>query len=489
VREQQRQANEVAVAEFDAEATRLETDLLYNKDSGALTRRGKDALAIYEPTEEAYRKGVDKLVGGLSDPRQRQAAGLLAQKRWTAIDRSLQTHMAEQSRVHILEVGKTKVESAMQLAVAGKRGAPDPDTGETPITRSVRETQYAIKILGSNSGLDSATIKLMQDKSVSDIHASVIASYLSENDPKTAEAYLKANSAAMDAKDAERIKPIVRARALELDVSRIANKSLVKTADNGMVDLEESVRVAQAEAVKAGMDPLEVDAAVNATMSRARISDAQTRSRQESDERLFINMAIDQEKRGVPFDQAKNELFNTRKMGIGIDEATRLRRTQQLASLYAKDESFYNDAITKMDTKQKLAWDQIVNMAEAKFPKSETVQLPGDDFVTSTKDVFLNEMKRSVIGIPAEQMLPAAKKALEDVPDPHTYFSDRPTFIENYEGRMAREAGVAKLQSDPAYGASRVDRAREFLKIKLRHEPTPSQLKRYMDAETSLAPK
>jgi hypothetical protein len=484
VRDQQQKANEVAVADFDAQATQLETTLLYDKDSGAMTRRGKDALAIYNPTQEAYQKGVENLIGGLSDPRQRQAATLLAQKRWTAIDRSLQTHMAEQSRVHILEVGKTKVENSLQLAIFGKRQGPDPDTGETPVTRSVRETSNAIEILGRNSGLDEATIKQMQAGAVSNIHSSVIASYLAENDPKLAEAYFKANKKAMDPKDAERIEPLVRNRALELDLSRIANKSLTVTSDDGMVNLEESVRKAREEAIGMGLKPLEVDAAEQATLTRARISDAQTKDRQEADERLFINLAIDQQKRGITFDKAQEELFSVRGFAIGVDNATALRRNQQLASLYSKDASFYEDAINKMDSGQKLAWEQIKVMAEAKFGK-DTVKLAGQDFETNAADAYLLEMKRQVIGQSPEQMMKIAEKSLEHIPVPKTWFKTRAVYEASYEERVARDASVAKLQSDPVYGVARVTASQQRLRDYLRREPTPAEIKLDLDDEAA----
>lgn len=472
-------ADKTAIVDFDTKLTEHENTLLYNPKNGALATRGKNALAVYEPTRDLYQKTVQGYIGGLSNTEQRDAANRLATKRWLAIDKSLQMHQAQESQRYNLEVYQAKMNRSMDLAVASKEG-PLVD-GKTPVERQIKEMMDATDLMADSSGLDSVVVEQAKNKTKSDTYAAVLKSFLAENKPKAADAFFKANSKNFDAQDAAALGPVVRAKLLEQNVSMIANQSIEVKNPDGYTNLTEAVNSARALADQMKMDPVETDAAIGATLNRARIADAQYKDFLDTNDRQFFNRAIEKLKSGTPLDQAQHELFYVEGYASGLDNTEALKRRQQLSSLYAKDESFYDDAVGKMDSGQKLAWEQIRNMAEGKFG-NENVKLPGDDFFTNTKDVFLTEMKHHVIGQTPQQMIQTATKSLENVPVPGTWWSKRPQFIESYEQRAARDAGYARLQSDPAYGRAAVNSAMVQLRNAFRREPTPAELKTYLDA-------
>ena len=65
VEEHQRRADEVSLIDADSKLADATNQLLYDPQSGALTKRGKDAIYAQDGAQEAWRKTVNEVANGL----------------------------------------------------------------------------------------------------------------------------------------------------------------------------------------------------------------------------------------------------------------------------------------------------------------------------------------------------------------------------------------------------------------------------------------
>ena len=411
--EEARKANDVAAVDFDNKAAQLETDLLYHPEHGAMNTKGKNALASYDSTLEAYTKGAEKLISSASNRMQADSFKVIAEKRRLSVDRSLQQHIAVERKMWAMDVGNAKAESARQLAVAGRY-----EIGK--VMAEIDNSNAAIAALSVNAGLDEAVTNNLMAKSTSNIHSSVVEAMLGDNSPLVAERYFNEHKGEII--DADRLANQVRRASLDHKLDQISLTSIGNPAnrqEDGMVDLPKAVEQASASAKKMGLDPAQTNAAITSTMNQARIYDAQITAKKQADDKSFVEKAVELQQQGVPFEQAKHQLFQVQGYAKGITDTEAMGRLVDLSKLYARDESYYDDALTKMDGRQKLAWDQIELMAKSKLG-TESIKLPGSDDWTKASDAFLLEMKHTVIGMKPSQMLDTATKALDKMPKPGT---------------------------------------------------------------------
>jgi len=478
--EEARKANDVAAVDFDNKVAQLETDLLYHPEHGAMNTKGKNAMATYDSTMEAYRKGTEKLVSGAANKIQADSFKIIAEKRRLSIDRALQQHMAVERRAWAVDVGNAKAESARQLAVAGRY-----EIGR--IDSEIENANAAIAALSVNAGLDEAVTKNLMAKSTSNIHSSVVEAMLADNSPLVAEKYFKEHRDQIV--DTDQLQTKVSRAALEFKVSSMAMASVSNPAnrqEDGMVDLPKAVEHTNSEAKKMGLDAIQTDMAIASTMSHARISDAQNTARKEADDKSFFERSVELQQRGVPFEQAKHQLFQVQGYSRGITDTEALGRLTNLQKLYARDESYYDDALTKMDSRQKLAWEQIQIMAKSKLGDDQ-IKMPGSDDWVKASDAFLLEMKHSVIGMSPTMMLDTANKSLEKMPKPGTWFSKQYGFEASYEQRVAKDAAMAKLEADPLYGPARVRAAETLIKSRRGIQPSPVEIKALLDSPVGVS--
>jgi len=87
-------ANQIATLDADAELAALETDLLYNPQTGALTRKGKESFDQPEKVREAWTKSVSEIEGRLVNEDQRLAFHERVVAREADLDRAVQRHVA-----------------------------------------------------------------------------------------------------------------------------------------------------------------------------------------------------------------------------------------------------------------------------------------------------------------------------------------------------------------------------------------------------------
>lgn len=117
----------------------------------------------------------------------------------------------------------------------------------------------------------------------------------------------------------------------------------------------------------------------------------------------FSNDVLNAQRQGVPPEDAYDSLI---KKGSFIDANDRAEKEKLFQSVYTKDPTAMDKIMTTQTPDQKLAWDWVNKVADAKFKSSSSAVLPGDEasgVKTNLRGAFIEEMKRKYMGkSPAE---------------------------------------------------------------------------------------
>lgn len=89
-------ADQIAVQEAEVRAAHLTNQLLYDPQTGALNRRGKDAANIPGETFPKLQQGLDGIAGGLKNDSQKRAFAAVSASRRTQVDTIVQQHISSE---------------------------------------------------------------------------------------------------------------------------------------------------------------------------------------------------------------------------------------------------------------------------------------------------------------------------------------------------------------------------------------------------------
>jgi len=179
-------ADQLAVMEADKKLTQLETDLLYNPETGALNKRGKDSFSAPDEVNESYTKNVSDIENSLSNPAQKAAFKRMAAERGMNIDRSLQKHVAGEIKTYDDQETLSYVSSQQQTAIAGYLD------GEN-VERSILNQQDAIRAHAVRNGLPEETVLQRTETAASKTYSSVLQRMMDDGDDLLAQKYYEAN--------------------------------------------------------------------------------------------------------------------------------------------------------------------------------------------------------------------------------------------------------------------------------------------------------
>ena len=116
--QQKKQADDLAALEVDSELSQFTTDYLYNPDTGALNKRGKDAFGVSNDFDEKWREKSEEIQGRLSNNSQRLAFEKIKANRYNDVSRQLQRHVSVEAREYDNQVTESFLSNERNSAAA-----------------------------------------------------------------------------------------------------------------------------------------------------------------------------------------------------------------------------------------------------------------------------------------------------------------------------------------------------------------------------------
>lgn len=190
VAKERQRANETAVLDASNELDRYENGLLYGdgteQNTGALKVRGKNALGLPEQVNDAWTKRVGEIEATLSTPDQRGAFARVKAQHGQNLDATIRRHTAEQIDVYEAGVTKSKVDLAVNNAIANA-------FDDRRIAEELGSAEEALRIRAKNTGTPAEQLDVQLAAVRTATHAGVVERLLALDHPADAKAYFDHN--------------------------------------------------------------------------------------------------------------------------------------------------------------------------------------------------------------------------------------------------------------------------------------------------------
>lgn len=204
VREQERQAaNQTALIAADNQLAEWQNKYLYDPQSGALNRKGKDAMPLPEETKDAFNEVADQVEAGLTNDDQRMAFARLRSQTWQGLDLQVRRHTFTEMNEYRNGELKNFISNTVNKA---QHVADDPKMVQVELEKGVS----AIRTMGPSLGMGQEAIDAQVRAVQSQVHENVIGQLLADGKDKAAQAYFDAASGQIDGEKLDAVK-----RALE----------------------------------------------------------------------------------------------------------------------------------------------------------------------------------------------------------------------------------------------------------------------------------
>lgn len=175
-------ADEVRFLDADLQLSKLQVQ----NELAAKQLRGKDAAGALDAVDAEWNKGVEQVMGGLSNDRQRAAVSRAAKVRQSEMNKSVEMHMLDESIKLDDATTKDYITNAQNEA-ALNYSSPD------RIAAALYQQEGAIIGYGKRRGQSDESIKQALEDARSSTHTVVIEAMLGAGDVQAADAYYKAN--------------------------------------------------------------------------------------------------------------------------------------------------------------------------------------------------------------------------------------------------------------------------------------------------------
>lgn len=195
---EKRKGDELAVLDADRKLSEVETDLLYNPETGAMNRKGKDAFGLPGEVMGNFGKQSEEIEKGLSNNEQKSAYYARRSQRQVDIDRQLQRHVSTETRNYATDVTKAFVVNERNAAGANYMD------GERVEKAIDGQLDAIVKFNKDHNGLDEndPQVKMQLAEVTSDTYKTVLARMLSTGKNLTAKDYFAHKREFMTAEDA-----------------------------------------------------------------------------------------------------------------------------------------------------------------------------------------------------------------------------------------------------------------------------------------------
>ncbi len=178
-------ADKVRDRDARSKMAEFSNEFLYNKDTGALNRRGESAFSVPDEFNEAYNKKYNEIRDSLASEDQRAAFEETALQYRLDMDRAINIHVSKQTQVYDEDRTEALVTNERQAAI---NSFDDPKRIALSLARQVK----AIKEQGTDSGKPKEWVDAQITDSLSKTHVGVIENLIL-TDTRKAREYFNAN--------------------------------------------------------------------------------------------------------------------------------------------------------------------------------------------------------------------------------------------------------------------------------------------------------
>lgn len=225
VQEHQRRADEVSLIDADSQLASATDQLLYDPQSGALTKRGADAIHAQDGAEEGWRKTVSDITLTLPDRQRAQFKGIVA-RRSEDFNRTLARHVAGEVDQWEKDVTDAHLDSEFSLLVHNYN---DPAAVQQGIDRQRAVISLDAERTGESPDVTAQRMAAATSRS----HAAVIQLTLADGNDLTAAKYFQAHAGQLEPGQLLEIKKQVDVGSLRGESQRRSDSILASTATLG----------------------------------------------------------------------------------------------------------------------------------------------------------------------------------------------------------------------------------------------------------------
>lgn len=210
-------ADQTAVEEAQANASKLTTDVLYDPETGVLASRGTNALQAQKDGMKRFQSGMNQISMGLNGGEQVGAFNKWALAQGTVVNQHMMTHVDQQLKEHDAGSFKYLLENQAGLA-ALSHGNPD------ALKLSFDTVNDNAIAFAKRNRLDPDQTKELVQNSNDKMHASVIDGMLKFQSDDSADRYFEANK--------DNMSPAVREKmAVALQEGNVRNRSAMMSVN------------------------------------------------------------------------------------------------------------------------------------------------------------------------------------------------------------------------------------------------------------------
>ena len=187
--EEQQKADHAAILGADTSLAQLSNQLLYDPQSGALTRRGEDAAPAHRDAMDAWTKQTSKIEQTLSE-NQRPAFQKIAQGRTEDFDRILSQHAATEIQRSIVDKGQANLDAERAATLQSYATLGD----LTRVDQGIEHQRNSITLAGHLLGEPPEVTKQKIAEEVSRIHTGVLSLMIGKEQDLAAAKYYQAHT-------------------------------------------------------------------------------------------------------------------------------------------------------------------------------------------------------------------------------------------------------------------------------------------------------
>ena len=390
-------------------------DVALNGENGLLTKQRGDAVGILHgksavvPAEQGQgpaQLDPNSYIGQESKLREKALAGLSGQEA-ANVSRLIDSHnnVAFNAVVkHEAQQTKLAQIDTVNGLVAASANTFSMDPSAPASQKLLQEAQAARTTLAQQHGEDADTVS-MRGLKVGDTFAKAMVDRNIETKPDLARNALEQmhSSGQVSEEQYGLLKSKVDGKWLDMKKSAVADQVLNNPA-NSDAGVANFGRVeAQAKQLVSTLPAGEQEHVLDEVHKQAERRNAAFEQNKKLADQKFSNDVLNAQKQGVPPENAYDSLI---KKGSFIDNNDRAEKEKLFQAVYTKDPTAMDKIMQTQTPDQKLAWDWVNKVADAKFRSNAADVLPGDEasgVKTNLRGAFVEEMKRKYMGkSPAE---------------------------------------------------------------------------------------
>lgn len=229
-------ADETKLREYESTLTKFKNTLLMDKDTGALTRKGKDSFGIGEQYNKAFQDYAEKLDVDAVNEVQRKGLSELKSKIGSSLNDSLEKHIFQESERYYVETAKSLIDTKTDDVALNYN---DPKK----VKENLKDIENTVNSFAQRQGYSSEQKQKLMNESKGKAHQNVIQMYLANDQDEAAEVYFEAYKDQMDDQTLKVMTKAVEEGTLAGKSQRKSTEILSKHGENMQAALDEARKI------------------------------------------------------------------------------------------------------------------------------------------------------------------------------------------------------------------------------------------------------